>query len=184
MGEQVYLIVSVDTEEDNAWDLSCRRSPTVENIRYLHKFQNLCEKYAIKPVYLCTQTIAENSFSRAKLKRWQDAGLCDIGTHLHVWTTDGHPDGSAEAALYDCKTNYDMHKRLINTLTKKLEDTFGRKMTVFRAGRYGQNAEGIRILEESGYKVDTSVVPGHNYMQNDGGPDFSSAGLNPYFVFS
>ena len=45
------IFVTLDTEEDRQWDLSMRES-TTENAKYIPRFQELCEKYNIKPIYV------------------------------------------------------------------------------------------------------------------------------------
>ncbi|MDR8263551.1 deacetylase, partial [Acinetobacter baumannii] len=44
------FLITIDTEGDNLWQK--HDSITTENARYLPRFQQLCEKYGFKPVYL------------------------------------------------------------------------------------------------------------------------------------
>lgn len=176
----MYLTVSVDTEEDNQWNLQSRLNPTVENIKYLEPFQLICEQYGIKPVYLCTYTVADNRESSSILKGFLDKDKCEIGSHLHVWTTPPIQPGSGMKSLHECHLTKDLHEDLIGNLTQKLEATFETKMRSYRAGRYGQNCNGIEILEKYGYLVDSSVVSGVNYHVSQNGTDFSDAPLCPY----
>jgi len=54
------FILSIDTEGDNQWDFG--RELTVENIKFVPRLQNLCEKYFIKPTYLVTSEVCEDNF--------------------------------------------------------------------------------------------------------------------------
>ena len=46
------FIVTVDTEGDNLWNWHKGKNITSYNSRYIPRFQELCEKYGVKPVYL------------------------------------------------------------------------------------------------------------------------------------
>ena len=50
------LIITIDTEGDNQWDPSLPHS--VENVRFIPRFQDLCERYRFPPTYLCTHDVA------------------------------------------------------------------------------------------------------------------------------
>ena len=56
------FILTIDTEGDNQWDHG--RDLTVENIKFVPRFQELCRKYGINPVYLVTSEICNDAFSR------------------------------------------------------------------------------------------------------------------------
>ena len=45
-----YFLISVDTEGDNQWDPS--KEVSTQNVEYIPRFQELCEKYGYKPVWL------------------------------------------------------------------------------------------------------------------------------------
>ena len=49
------FIITIDTEGDNQWDHG--RELTVENIRFVPRFQELCNKYHVKPTYLVTSRL-------------------------------------------------------------------------------------------------------------------------------
>jgi hypothetical protein len=50
------FLITIDTEGDNLWQK--HDSITTENARYLPRFQQLCEKYGFKPVYLTNYEMA------------------------------------------------------------------------------------------------------------------------------
>ena len=74
-----------------------------------------------------------------------------------------------------------LQREKITWLTDAIEDRFGRRPTSFRAGRYGLDIVGARILTELGYLVDSSVIPFSDYS-SEGGPNFRHAPNDPYFV--
>ena len=79
-----YFIVTVDTEEDNQW--SNDKIETTDNLKFLMRFQNLCEKYGIKPVYFCTYGVASNNEFVKMFKQKNTNSLCEIGMHMHAWS--------------------------------------------------------------------------------------------------
>ena len=46
------LLITIDTEEDDAW--SGRPEVTTENVTYLRRFQDLCDRHQMKPTWLCS----------------------------------------------------------------------------------------------------------------------------------
>ena len=77
------VVLTIDTEGDGAW--TQRDKVTVENLRALPRFQALCDRYGMKPTYLCTyEVVRAEGF--APLIEWQRDGRCEVGSHLHPWT--------------------------------------------------------------------------------------------------
>ena len=79
------FIVTVDTESDDAW-----LKPEViklDNIKMIPRFQDLCEKYDIFPTYLLTYECASREESISVFKPILDRQKCEIGHHLHIWST-------------------------------------------------------------------------------------------------
>src|ERR1017187_2454750 len=79
------FIMTIDTEGDNQWDHG--RDLTVENMKFVPRFQKLCNKYEVKPTYLVTSEICEDSFAQEIFTEYFKSGLAEIGAHLHSWTT-------------------------------------------------------------------------------------------------
>ena len=49
------FIITIDTEGDNQWDGG--RPESVDNLRFVPRFQDLCDKYGFPPTYLCTYDV-------------------------------------------------------------------------------------------------------------------------------
>ena len=79
------FIISIDTEGDNQWDHG--RELSTENIRYVPRFQEFCERFNIKPTYFITSEVCENVFARELFAEYLKRGKAEIGAHLHSWTT-------------------------------------------------------------------------------------------------
>jgi hypothetical protein len=183
------FIVTIDTEADNQWEHG--RGITVENIRYVPRFQELCNKYHIKPTYLITSEVCEDSFAKDIFNEYLENDQAEIGAHLHPWTTPPflNKEGYRYNDVNHAFANQLPDDLLINKLrylTDQIGTSFGKRPTSFRSGRYGFNENVARILIANEYIVDSSVTP---YMRwtaqkgipgQNGGPDFMNKRPFPY----
>lgn len=48
------VVITIDTESDNLWDVNLRKNPQFKNISELSMLQKLFDKFAAKPTYLLT----------------------------------------------------------------------------------------------------------------------------------
>jgi hypothetical protein len=175
------FILTIDTEGDNQWDHG--RDLKVENIKFVPRFQVLCEKYNIKPVYLVTSEVCEDQFAREIFSDYLLKGKAEVGAHLHSWTTppfinkDGYRYNDSSHA-YASELSESLLNEKIRYLTTQIEKSFGQRPSSFRSGRYGFNETVAKILTANSYLVDTSVTPYTNWTSvkgisnGYGGPDF------------
>jgi hypothetical protein len=185
----VKVIITVDVEADGAWTRSER--VTVENLRALPRFQSMCDRFGMKPTYLCTyETVRADSF--APVAAWQKAGRCEVGTHLHPWTTppfnrkDATDIDTSEYPSYPSELSPERFREKMKVLGDAIASRTGDRPTSYRAGRWGFSKEQIAVLLELGYVVDCSVTPlidrsNHKGLR-DGGPDFRKAPVTPYWL--
>jgi hypothetical protein len=183
------FILTIDTEGDNQWDHG--RDLTVENIRFVPRFQELCDRYRIRPTYLVTSEVCRDDFAKEVFTEYSAGGRAEIGTHLHSWTTS--PFMPVEG-LRENDPNHAFASELpgnllnakIRTITEEISEAFGRRPTSFRSGRYGFNMQVARTLVEYGYVVDSSVTPFVSWKEQaglpggEGGPDFIDYGPFPF----
>lgn len=183
------FVLTIDTEGDNQWDHG--RELTVENIKYVPRFQELCEKYNIRPVYLVTSEICEDPFAREIFRHYIDTGVAEVGAHLHSWTTPPFQDrdgfrynDSNHAFAHELPEDIITEK--IKHITKNIEDSFGQRPLSFRSGRYGFDKRVARILADNLYLVDSSVTPYIDWTVHKGipggtgGMDFLDSTPLPY----
>ena len=183
------FLITIDTEADNQWDHG--RELTVENIKYVPHFQELCEKYNIKPTYLVTSEVCEDPYSQKIFSEYIKNEKAEIGAHLHSWTTApfldkaGYRFNDPNHAFATEFPEEIIHQKLQN-LTNQIEQSFGKKPLSFRSGRFGFDERVARILVDNGYIVDSSVTPYTNWSVNkgipdgNGGPDFREFSSFPY----
>src|SRR5438477_9805054 len=79
------FLTTIDTEGDNIWDSP--RDIKTRNALFLPRFQELCERYNVRPTYLVNYEMVTSAafvdFGRDVLKR----DVAEIGMHLHAWNT-------------------------------------------------------------------------------------------------
>ncbi|SCY70251.1 hypothetical protein [Butyrivibrio sp. INlla14] len=184
-----YFLVSVDTEGDNQWDT--QKGISTENAKYLPRFQELCEKYSLFPVWLCNYEIVEDSFFVNYMRCKQNEGKCEIGMHLHAWHTPPDFELSQVTDQRDYLIEYpeDIMEQKIKTMTDLISEKFGRAPVSHRSGRWAMDDRYFRLLEKYGYKVDCSVTPHVNWNGNLGrsgvpGTDYSMYSEKPYMYSS
>ena len=183
------FIITIDTEGDNQWDHG--RELSVENIRFVPRFQDLCNKYLIKPTYLVTSEVCEDTFAKAIFTNYLLTNKAEIGAHLHSWTTppfqdkDGYRYNDVNHA-FATELSQDLLTEKIKNLTNQIETSFGKRPLSFRSGRYGFNGNIARVLTDNSYLVDSSVTPFTSWTSHKGisggmgGPDFLDKTPFPY----
>jgi hypothetical protein len=73
------FLITIDTEGDNLW--SHPKTYTMENSRYLGRFQSLCERYGFKPTYLTDYEMVLCSVYREFARDVIRRGTAEIGMH-------------------------------------------------------------------------------------------------------
>lgn len=183
------FVFTIDTAADNLWDTG--RELTLENVRTIPRLQNLCEKYNIRPTYLVTSEICEDSFAREMFLDYLENDQAEVGALLHPWTTP--PFFNREGYRYnDVKHAFpnelpdDIVANKLRYLTDQIRTTFGTRPTSFRAGRFGFSENLARMLMNNEFMVDSSVTPYINWSGYTGipgmkgGPDYISKKSYPY----
>jgi len=183
------FLITIDTEGDNQWDHG--RDLTVENIKYVPRFQYLCEKYSIKPTYLVTSEVCDDEYAQNIFSEYIKTEKAEVGAHLHCWTTgpfedkDGFRFNDPNHA-FATEFGEEIIDQKLKNLTRQIETSFGRRPLSFRSGRFGFDEKVARILTDNGYLVDSSVTPYTNWSSNKGmpcgigGSDFSDYDSFPF----
>jgi hypothetical protein len=178
------LAVVVDTEEEFDWGRPLARENTgVTTVRYQFRAHRVFEKFGIKPTYVVDYPVASQWDGYAPLRELLRDGACEIGSHLHPWVNPPFEESVTPRNSFPGNLPHALERSKLQRLTRVIEDHFGITPTVYKAGRYGVGFATTAILEELGYEIDTSVVPGHD-MRPDHGPDFTHCGARPYWFGS
>jgi len=172
------VLVGVDTEADDQWSAAGRQALSVRNAERLPALQALFDGLGVRPTYLVTHEMATREESAPVLRELAAAGRCEIGTHLHPWSSPPYRPEDL-AGRYPHQLPTELLRRQLTELTEVIERAVGRRPTSYRAGRHGFDERSLVMLEELGYTVDTSVDPLFNERRK-GGPVFAGAPLLPY----
>ncbi|HVR72604.1 MAG TPA: hypothetical protein VMT87_17345 [Vicinamibacteria bacterium] len=172
------VLVGVDTEADDQWSEAGRRALSVRNAERLPALQALFDGLGVRPTYLVTHEMATREESAAVLRGLAATGRCEIGAHLHPWSSPPYRPEDLHGR-YPHQLPTDVLRRQLRELTETIERGLGGRPTSYRAGRHGFDERSLVILEELGYTVDTSVDPLFN-ERGKGGTAFAGAPLLPY----
>ena len=182
MHKKIYLMVTIDTEEDN-WAYT-RTSIKVNNISNLPLLQELFDSQKIKPIYLCDLPVIDDVDSLCILQNIHDKGNCYIGTHLHPWNTPPLEEDLSEANSYLNNLPEELIREKLTYLTEQIAAKFCVNPVIFRAGRWGVGEKVIKVMYDLGYKIDTSVTPFINWQEIGSWKNFNAYPYAPYYVDS
>jgi hypothetical protein len=127
----------------------------------------------VKPTYLVTYPVADDTNSASALRTIVHAGSCEIGSHCHPWNTPPLEEERNDWNSMLCNLPAELQVRKIRNLHQIISDKFGHAPISFRAGRWGFGDDTISILRETGYKVDSSILAYQDW-RDYGGPDYSN----------
>jgi len=173
------VLVGIDTEADDQWSARGRQEMGVRNAARLPALQALFEEFGVRPTYVVTWEMATRPESAAVLRALARTGACEIGAHLHPWSSPPFRPEDLAAHTYPHNLPLDLLDRQLTELTAVIEQDLGVRPTTYRAGRNGFDGRTLPILERLGYTVDTSVDPLFNERRK-GGMRFDGAPLVPY----
>lgn len=168
-----YFIITVDTEGDNLWAYNGGKI-TTNNSKYIPRFQNLCNDFNLKPVYLTNYEMVNDDYFVEYIKGVLKNNQCEVGMHLHAWNSP---------PFYKLEKKYDGNPFLveypeeimelkIKNMLELLEKKIGTKIISHRAGRWIINDLYFKVLKKYGLKVDCSVTPFVDYSKTQGRTQF------------
>lgn len=175
------LLVVVDTEEDFDWDAPFDRANTgVASMEHIGPFQELCQSFGLRPVYVADFPVIDQEPGRRLLREYHAAGQAIIGAHLHPWVTPPFEEEVNAFHSYPGNLPRELEHAKLSQLTARITEEFGEKPTVYKAGRYGFGPNTAGILAELGYEIDLSPCCPFD-LTADGGPDYTRFTSRPYF---
>lgn len=164
------LVISVDTEGD--WGAEKRnRITSVDGVKFLG---DECARYGMRPTYLVTYEIANDKASVHAIKEQLDGGMCEVGHHMHIWSTppfeDPNPYGVDEKWIDGIQSEIPDRpfEQKMKSLHDAVQNNFGVKCVSHRAGRWSVDKRTLSWLEKNGYLVDSSVCPYNSWNATRG----------------
>jgi glycosyltransferase involved in cell wall biosynthesis len=176
------LVTTIDAEEDFDWSGPfIRTSSRVTSMRSQYKAHRVFECYGVIPTYLVDYPVASQDEGRGPLKELLEAGQCEVGAQLHPWVNPPFVEVISNRNSYPGNLPMVVEYDKLLALTNMLEEAFGSRPRIYRAGRSGFGPNTAEILRHLGYLVDTSMMPWWNYSPQ-GGPDFRSVRAEPFWI--
>jgi len=182
----VDFVITIDTEADNQWETG--NPIETDNLRFIPRFQELCDRYGLKPTYLCTYEVVLDPAFDSTLKAYQDSGRAEIAAHLHPWSNPPLDNDEYDLVNRPFPSELDdaLFREKMEVLTETITRSCGRAPVSFRAGRWGFKSSHAGVLRDLGYLVDCSVTPLTSWARQRGvhetGPDFRRARVHPYYL--
>jgi hypothetical protein len=178
------LFVTVDTEEEFDWSRPfARENVSVEAARSIGRLQSLFAAWRVVPTYVVDYPIASQIEGYRVLADFERSGAAIIGAHLHPWVNPPLTETLSRGNSFGCALGLTLETEKIRLLRDRIEDSFGVRPRVFKAGRYGFGATTATALESLGFDVDLSINPRMNFSI-EGGPSFSRFDTRPFFFGS
>jgi hypothetical protein len=176
-----HLVVIVDAEEEFDWKKPfSRNSRSVLTAGAQGPAHRIFERFNVVPTYAVDYPVASQPEGYRPLRELMEAGLCDIGAQLHTWVTPPYEEEVCERNSFAGNLAASLERSKIAQLTGVIEENFGRRPRLYRAGRYGAGRDTARFLAELGYQIDCSVLPGG--PPGAFAPDYSGATAHPYWL--
>lgn len=167
------VVITIDTEEDNWGDYTCR-SPATTNVRRLPEFQQLCDRYNAVPTYLVNWPVTTDPVSADIMRDLATHSRCDVGTHIHPWNTPPVDEQPGPFNSMLANLPLDAVRQKLVTLHSAIQHKIEVTPITFRAGRWGFSADAAGVLVDLGYEVDSSVSPYIDWTAEHG-PDYRRA---------
>lgn len=178
------VIVSVDTEEEFDWTQPRRRDATsVKAVKALPEAHRRLRGFGIKPAYLVDYPVATTPESVETLRAFAEAGEATIGAQLHPWVNPPFDEPIDTLHSFPGNLPRRTERAKLLALTEAIRGGFGVQPIIYRAGRYGIGPNTEALLDELGYRIDASVRPLFDYL-DEGGPSFEHARSAPYWTGS
>ena len=176
------FMLFVDTEEEFDWDAPFSRTGHgVTALAGMARGQAYFAEAGVRPVYVTDYPVIDSDAAADVMGRWLADGAADLGAHLHPWVNPPHVEEVTAANSYVGFLPEAVERAKLEMLSQRIADRFGRRPIAYRAGRYGVGPNSARLLEEAGFRLDSSVRSRFDYS-GQYGPDFSGLPQNPYWA--
>lgn len=174
------LFIVVDTEAEFDWTGTMRsQHVNVTAMKEIERGQAVLDRYGLRPVYVVDYPVATNPDSVARLRTILNRGGCEIGAHLHPWTTPPFEEDLSNRNSYPGNLPAALEQAKLANLVTAIEQSFGVRPVFYKAGRYGFGENTAETLAELGFKVDFSFLPGADLRWRDG-PSFAGLESSSY----
>lgn len=178
------LWVTIDTEMDA--DIHWKKtqpacfSSVVEGIPAI--LRPIWNEYDIKPIYFVSPEVLGSDECCEILKEEIRKGAI-IGAHLHPEHIEPLKEeaGGGEEKFPCIAYSREVERAKIDNLSKLIQERLGVHVEWYRAARFGADVDTIEILQELGFKYDSSFTPNIDWSDR-GGPNHKLSPINSYYI--
>ncbi|MGR6327771.1 polysaccharide deacetylase family protein [Sphingomonas sp. XXL09] len=167
--------VFVDVEEEFDWTAPLSRDHRA--VTAIGALPEACRRFrdcGIGLAFMVDYPVTEDPAACDILCKVLEEPRNTLGAQLHAWVNPPYfPASPGDSYAGNLPIANEAAK--LDALTGRLEQAFGRRPLVYRAGRYGLGPATIELLAERGYRIDSSMRARYDYTA-DLGPDFSQIG--------
>jgi hypothetical protein len=172
----------IDTEEDFDWSAPFSRdNHGLASVAALRPCQTYFAAAHVKPLYLVDYPIVQSDMAVDILGPHIIAGACDVGVQLHPWVNPPFDEDISVHNSFAGNLPLDLERQKIEILRTAIIDRFGSVPLAYRAGRYGLGPNSLKLLVQTGFKLDSSVRSGFDYSPQNG-PNYAKHPLHPYWT--
>jgi hypothetical protein len=174
------LFVSIDTEAEFDWTRPFARDLTsVSAMDNVERGHAVFERYGLRPIYLVDFPVASQPRGYTRLRAIMERDGCEIGAHLHPWTTPPFKEELSKRHSYPGNLEPWLEEQKLACLMEMIRSNFGISPVFYKAGRYGFGRATPAALVRHGIKIDLSLLPGAD-LRPQSGPDFRCFRPIPY----
>jgi len=168
------LSVVIDTEEEFDWSAPFDAAATAtENIKSQPLAQEIMDRHGVVPTYVVDYPVANTPSAYSVLRAIADGGRCEIGAHLHPWVNPPHEGPINAFTSYPGNLPEGLEREKLARLCTRIEESFGRRPRIYKAGRYGLGPASFQSMASLGFEIDASIVPRTDFSRG-AGPDFTA----------
>ncbi|WP_239987582.1 polysaccharide deacetylase family protein [Sphingosinithalassobacter portus] len=171
----------VDTEEEFDWSGPFRRSARdTTAAAALPEFHQRFFEREIPVAYLIDHPIATDPAAIDAMRALLESDpRSTVGTQLHPWVNPPFEEPVSERNSFAGNLPQSLEAAKLTNLTETIEQTFGIRPIIYRAGRYGLGPHTLGMLEALGYRIDSSMRAAYDFRHIQG-PDYSAVGNDAF----
>ena len=183
------FIITIDTEGDNLWSYVKGAEVSTNNVQYIARFQELCNKFGFKPVWLTNYEMIQSDEYVKIIRPYLERNQCEIGIHIHAWNNPPiyHLDTKYDGNSYLIEYPEDIMYMKFKTTYDLIEHKLGVRVKSHRSGRWAMDDRYFKLLEKFSIICDCSYTPTVNWDNAKGetvlhGSDYSSVPNDAHMV--
>ncbi len=166
--------VFVDTEEEFDWSAPLSRdNRSVDAAAAIPAAHRRFQDNDVALTFMVDHPVVADARAVAAVAAALADGRSAVGTQLHPWVNPPFDEAMTGPNSFAGNLPIALEAAKLDVLTDLIEQAFGRRPVIYRAGRYGIGPNSWRLLAERGYRIDSSLRARYDYSA-EGGPDFAA----------